>query len=70
MGKHGFFKDLCRSLDCMEEEMRGLCRCFHKKEKSCDVQKKSCCELLCEFCLPPDFRPPCGKEKCCCEKKK
>ena len=74
MGKHGFFGSICKSLDRMEEEMCGLCRLFRKEKghkhgpcSPCHEEykpKKPPCEL------PPDFRPPCGWERCCCEEKR
>ena len=64
MGKHGLFSELCRGLDCMEQEMHGLCEKLRGKGHC-----KQCCEQPQKPCLPPDFRPPCGRDTCCCEKK-
>jgi len=63
MGKN-LFGDLCRSLDCMDKEMHGLCRLFRRNgHDTCSCHQEP--EVLCKPC----GKPPCGKEIfCCCEK--
>jgi len=73
MKRQGVLDDLCRSLDCMEDEMRGLCRLFHRKEKPKHKDRcPSCCEAekKCPEIPPKEFCPPCGRERPCCREEK
>ncbi len=70
MKLQGFLRDFCKSLDRMEEEMGCLCRGFGKekpKKKLCNGREKM---PFPERKLPPDYRPPCGRNTCCCENRK
>ncbi len=77
MGKQGFLGDIYRSLDKMEQEVYSLCGLLRKG--SCGCEQHECCDDnyenesfnydSCEepeWYPPKDYRPPCGREKCCC----
>lgn len=79
MGKQGFLGDIYKCLDKMEQEVYSLCGLLKKQDCGCGCQE--CCDDNCEKeifdfcsceepeCYPPwDFRPPCGREQCCCLK--
>ena len=70
MKQQGFFHNLCRSLDCMEEEVTSICRIFCKdkpKKRPCACKEQ---RPVPDKKIPPDFWPPCGRNVCCCEKEK
>lgn len=79
MGKPGFMQDFLKSLDVIEKEMRGLCGCFHKpppcppgcKPERPELKPKPPCPPGCVPERPraacPPHRPPCGRDRFCCE---
>jgi len=66
MGKQGFLGDLCRSLDRMEEEMRGVCGLFRKRKQHPCSKRPPQHRPEHPCCPPPGCRPPCGRECFCC----
>lgn len=73
MKQHGILGDLCRSLDCMEDEMHGLCRLFSKKRKPKHKGHHPPCfdfEAELNEMRALDFCPPCGRSCPCCQEKK